>query len=104
MSRYDHIDVTGIVEEGVHAKVDAAATFVVTPLGLTIKKIAPAVVLETEKKKYGEKLGQSLSTNELQSLLGEDLVYLPDGVDRYIKSDSVQFEKYDDGWKLPTKN
>jgi hypothetical protein len=57
LSRYDHLEVTGIVEDGVHAKVDANLTYVITALGLAVKKIASSVIFDVEKRKYTRLLG-----------------------------------------------
>jgi hypothetical protein len=102
LAKYDHLDVTGIVEEGVHAKVDASLTFVITPVGLAVRKVAPGIIFEIDKKMYGEKLAQDFRDDNVKRLLGDDLVYTPSDKDRYIKQVTFQFEKYDDGWK-PTK-
>jgi hypothetical protein len=103
LSKYDHLDVTGIVEDGVHAKVDASLTFVITPVGLAVRKVASSVILETDTKTYGEKLAQDFLSNNMTTLLGDDLVYAPQDADRYVKQATFAFEKYDDGWKVSTK-
>jgi hypothetical protein len=104
LAKYDHVDVTGIVEEGVHARVDTAITFVVTPVGMAVRRVASNVVLELDKKTYGEKLAHDFLSDKVRSLLGDDLVYLPINIDRYIKNASFPFDKYDDGWKVSLKD
>ena len=80
LSKFDHLDVTGIIEDGPHAKVDVAATFVMTPVGLAIRNIAS------------------------EDLLGVDLLNAPPNKDRYVKAGSAVFDKYDDGWKFNDKD
>jgi hypothetical protein len=46
LSQYDHLDVTGIVEDGVHAKVDTTLTFRITPVGMAARKVASAIAFE----------------------------------------------------------
>jgi hypothetical protein len=104
LSKYDHLDVTGIVEEGVHGKVDATFTFVITPVGMAVRKVASALVFETDKKTYGEKLATDFLDGNVKSLLGDDLVYTAPDKDRYVKQATFAFDKYDDGWKVSTKD
>lgn len=112
LSKYDHLDVTGIVEDGVHARVDATFTFVITPVGLAVRKIASAVLFDVEKREEtkllgaetGEKLAHQFLDREVAGLLGEDLVYLPQEADRYVRQSTFAFDKYDDGWKLSTRD
>lgn len=103
LSRYDHLDVTGILEDGVHAKVDASLIFIITPVGLAVRKVAPTLMLEIDKKAYGEKLANDFLSGRLTSLLGDDLIYTPPDKDRYVKQVTFTFDKYDDGWKISTK-
>ncbi|MGA2725712.1 MAG: hypothetical protein ABSG79_25295 [Bryobacteraceae bacterium] len=103
LSKYDHLDVTGIVEDGVHAKVDVLLTFVITPVGLAVRKVASSVILETDTKTYGAKLAQDFLSNNTRSILGDDLAYAPQDASRYVKQATVAFEKYDDGWNVATK-
>jgi hypothetical protein len=116
-AKFDHLDVTGIVEDGPHAKVDASFTFLITPVGLDVRKAAPPILLEIAKKKLEmdrkqyPALGSLLENRyndslneELVGLLGSDIVYAPKDSDRYVKKASFTFEKYDDGWKLPPEN
>lgn len=108
LSKYDHLNVTGIVEDGVHAKVDASLTFVITPVGRSVMKVASVVVLETEKREEtrllgpenGERLAHEFVDREVATLLGDDLVYAPQNATRYVKQATFAFEKYDDGWKV----
>ena len=51
LSKYNHLDVTGIVEDGLHAKADASLIFVITPVGIAIRKVASSVVLDTLSRK-----------------------------------------------------
>lgn len=39
LSKYDHLDVTGIVEDGVHAKADASLTFVITSVRIPVEVV-----------------------------------------------------------------
>jgi len=103
LSKYDHLDVTGIVEDGVHAKVDASLTFVILPVGLAVRTVAPAAILTADTKTYGEKFAQNFLNHSLTVLLGDDLVDTPPDKDRYVKEATFAFDKYDDGWKLSTQ-
>jgi hypothetical protein len=100
LAKYDHLDVTGIVEEGVHAKVDASFTFVITPVGMAARQVASDIIFEADKKRYDETLAHSFLESDVKQFLGEDLVHTPPNKDRYIKQATFQFEKYDDGWKV----
>jgi hypothetical protein len=46
LSQYDHLEVTGIIEDGVHAKVDASLTFNITPVGMTVRRIASDTIFK----------------------------------------------------------
>jgi hypothetical protein len=100
LSRLDHLDVTGVLEEGVHAKVDVSFTFAITQVGMDARKVAEKYVLEADTKKFGEKLAHDFLPNSLTSLLGGDVALSPPSEKTYIKRGSVMFDKYDDGWKL----
>jgi hypothetical protein len=112
LSKFNHLDVTGIVEDGVHAKVDALLTFIITPVGMAARKVASPILLELAKKTYGERLTQDSSEAVAQefvrrnssSLLGQELTDTPKDTDRYIKPGTFEFDKYDDGWKISTKD
>lgn len=104
LSQYDHLDITGIVEDGVHAKVDITLTFRITPVGMAVRKVASAVAFENAKNEFGETLAEKFrEDHSLQGSLSDDLETLPPDKDRYVKQATVDFEKYDDGWKLSTK-
>jgi hypothetical protein len=60
LSKYDHLDVTGIVEDGLHAKVDASLTFVITPVGAAVRKVASSVVLDTLTKESNAEVEEVL--------------------------------------------
>lgn len=97
--KYDHFDVTGVMEEGVHAKVDMTVTFVVLPVGLAVRKIAPAIKLAIDTKTYGGDLAHQFALTDPTGGLPDDL-FLDLNKDRYVKHGSITFNKYDDGWKL----
>jgi hypothetical protein len=78
-------------------------TFVITPVGLAVRKVASSVILETDTKTYGAKLAQDFLSNNTRSILGDDLAYAPQDASRYVKQATVAFEKYDDGWNVATK-
>jgi hypothetical protein len=100
LAKYDHLDITGILEEGAHAKVDIAITFAITQAGMDARKVAEQYVFEVDKRKYGEKLAHDFLSNSLTSLLGDDVAYAPPSARAYVKRGSVTFNKYDDGWKI----
>jgi len=99
LARYDHLDVTGIAEDGAHAKVDASMTFAITPAGLAIRKRAPQIILDADKGRFGENLAHLYLDEAMEGLLGRYLANSPPDKDRYTKQCSFAFEKYDDGWK-----
>jgi hypothetical protein len=84
-SRYDHVDVTGIVEEGNAAKVEYTVTFRISPEGVA-KHDATEAVLTKQRRDF------LLDSTDDNRWLGKDpyttLIY------------ARQFVKYDDGWRL----
>lgn len=46
LAKFDHVEVTGVLEEGVHAKVQIAAVFTITQVGLDARKVAEKYVFE----------------------------------------------------------
>jgi hypothetical protein len=116
LAKYDHIDITGIVEDGVHAKADVSFAFVITPIGMDLKKGASAVLLDIDKKKLEsekksmpsiisllesqhEKYATDSLKGDLDRILGDDVVNTDSN--KYVTNTSVEFEKYDNGWKIP---
>ena len=85
LSKFDHLHVAGIVEDGPRAEAEIVESYSVTPLAIDLRRQAA-----------------SLNLGELRTklLLGEDIMRLPDPVDRYEERKRVQFAKYDDGWRL----
>jgi len=100
LSKFDHLDVTGILEDGVHAKVDVSFSFAITSVGMDARRVAEKYVFENDKRKYGDKLAHDFLSNSMTSLLGDELAYLPPSAKTYVKRLSVIFDKYDDGWKV----
>ena len=101
LARYDHLDVTGIVEDGPHAKVDAAFTFMVTPAGIAIRKVARDAIYVVQKREFRDSLANDFTNSELSQMLGSELSNLPLNQNSYIKTNSFKFDRYDDGtWKL----
>ena len=100
LAKYDHMDITGILEEGVHAKVDLAIVFAITQAGMDARRVADKYVFELDKKKYGESLAQSFLSDNVKSLLGDDVAFAPPSARTYVNRASVTFNKYDDGWKI----
>jgi hypothetical protein len=82
-SQFDHLDVIGIVEDGVHAKVDASLTFVATTVWLAVAKQIPL-----NREKFG---GTAQFLGDLLSGKAET---------KTVKQETFAFDKYDDGWKL----
>jgi hypothetical protein len=119
LDRFDHFDITGIVEEGAHARVDVSATFTITPIALEMKKTAPAFLLDIETEKFENKK-KEMSTisdylqreheryrseslgRDMSRLLGEDVIAAKDN--KYLKTTAIKFEKFDDGWRIPPTN
>jgi hypothetical protein len=82
------VQVTGIQQEGVHAKVDASLCRKLTPLGETLK-------------------AQNLTDNQ-QVLLGLGTGFLDSyhfvRPNEYCEFDSVMFNKYRDGWRAEMRS
>jgi hypothetical protein len=78
---FDGIEVTGIQQEGIHAKADIAIKWKLTPLGLAIK------TLPEDDQRVG---------------VGEEFLQMPNGEGEFSQNDVAKFEKYDDGWRLKT--
>jgi hypothetical protein len=100
LSNFDHLDVTGVLEEGVHAKVDVSFTFAITPAGMAIRQVADKYVFANDKKQFGDKLAHDFLPDNLKRLLGDELVYAPPSQNTFVMRGSVTFNKYDDGWKV----
>jgi hypothetical protein len=79
---FDGIEVTGIQQEGVHAKADIAIKWKLTRLGLALKTIP-----EGDDAEMG---------------LGREFSLMPKGKGEFSQNDVAKFEKYDDGWRLKT--
>ena len=79
VATFDGIEVTGIQQEGVHAKAEIAIKWKLTPLGLAIKN------LPAEYQDVG---------------VGNEFLHAPNGKGEFSQDDAASFEKYDDGWRL----
>jgi len=90
------------LEEGIHARVDADLTYAITPVGLATRRVASSVVLEVDKRKFGERVASEHLDQTVSTMLG-DLAYLPKGATSYVVPRHYPFEKFDDGWKLDLK-
>lgn len=86
LAKWDAFTITGIQEDGVHARADIVVIWKLTPLGLALKKEATKL---------------NLSRNDAGILLGGyTLADIPDTATYYFQSKSVLFDKYDDGWRI----
>jgi hypothetical protein len=99
LSRFDHIEVTGIVEDGVHAKVDVDSTFTILQAGFDLKPIAEKYIREAQSKTIRPKFLGDSTSSELHSFIG-DIADTEPSANFFVKHGSVSFTKYDDGWKL----
>ncbi len=79
---FDGIEVTGIQQEGIHAKADVAVKWKLTPLGIALKTVP-----EGDDPEMG---------------LGREFSHMPKGEKEFSQNDVAKFEKYDDGWRLVT--
>jgi hypothetical protein len=79
---FDGIEVTGIQQEGIHAKADIAIKWKLTPLGLALKTLP-----EGDDAEMG---------------VGREFSHMPKGEREFSQNDVAAFEKYDDGWRLKT--
>ena len=82
VAKYDRVKVTGIVQEGVAAKVDALICRKLSPFGEKF--------LQFPEKERGPLLSNSFSLGYRWEEEGGD----------YCLPDEFQFQKYDDGWRL----
>jgi hypothetical protein len=82
IATFDGIELTGIQQEGIHAKADIAIKWKLTPLGLALKTIPEG--------------------NDVEMGLGHEFSYMPRGEKEFSQNDVAKFEKYDDGWRLKT--
>jgi len=49
---------------------------------------------------HGQDLAEKFRDSSLEQLLGSDLANLPLTENTYLKSGSVNFDRFDDGWKI----
>jgi len=85
LSTFQDLIVSGVLEDGVHAKADISVKWKVTPLGLALRK---------------EAVQLKLSDLGTQVLVGDDLARLPVNATEYRTYRTILFDKYDDGWKI----
>jgi hypothetical protein len=82
----DHVEVTGIQQEGTHAKAETTLVWKPTQLGLVLKK----QLAEQNRSEY-----------ESQQILGDaSFVRMPLGDTEFKTFETFPFDKYDDGWRL----
>jgi hypothetical protein len=82
VAKYDRVKVTGIVQQGVTAKVDALICRKLSPFGEKF--------LQFPEKERGSLLSNSFNLGYRWEEEGGD----------YCLLDEFQFQKYDDGWRL----
>ncbi len=107
LARFDHFDVTGVVNEGSYATADVQATFFLTPVAIALRPVVDDVQYQTDVTGYGMKLADSFrdgASSSGKSILGSDDVYYASPLGKslvgYTKTDRVKFAKYDDGWRV----
>ena len=88
LSKFDHLDVTGILEDGAHAKVEFTLTFTITQAGMDVRAVAEKYVFDTSKRKFGEELSKRWLARDLESLLG-DVQNAPPSEHTYITASLV---------------
>jgi hypothetical protein len=104
--RFDHFDVTGVVNEGSYATADVQATFLLTPVAVALRPIVDDVQYQTDVSTYGKGLADTFRDEAIssgKSILGSEAYYaspLGKGSMGYTKTDKVKFAKYDDGWRV----
>lgn len=97
LSVFSTIDVTGILEDGPHAKANAEARWKLTALGLALKRyFGPQLV---ESKSLTPAWRASQVKDGIKLVLGEDIMDMPDRADGYTTYVTAEYDKYDDGWK-----
>ena len=85
LSTFQDLIVSGVLEDGPHAKANISVKWKVTPLGLALRKAAVQL---------------KLSDLGTQVLVGDDLARLPVNATEYHTYRTILFDKYDDGWKI----
>jgi len=100
LAKYDHTDIIGIVEEGVHATVEANVIHELTPVGLRVKREAADAIFALDKRTLGEKMARAVQDNRLAGVLHDDLRNMAVDDTSYTVRHSFKFTKYDDGWRL----
>lgn len=103
MAKFDHLDIIGIVEDGVHAKVDTLLAYKITPIGLAVMRQAASTIFKVDERTFGKELAQAFSEHidlSRQILLGDELARLPLDKDKFALTESIEYVKYDDGWKI----
>lgn len=84
LSNYDHLEVTGIVEEGAYATVYFSAYYTLTPAGKATMTLVQA--------------NNSFDQGLLKISLGSDIFGPPK--DSYASQGTARLIKYDNGWRL----
>ena len=85
LSTFQDLIVSGVLEDGPHAKANISVKWKVTPLGLALRK---------------EAVQLKLSDLGTQVLVGDDIARLPVNETQYDTYRTILFDKYDDGWKI----
>jgi hypothetical protein len=86
LAKWDTFNVTGIREDGPHAKANITIVWKLTPLGRALKKEAAQLNLSRIEA------GQLLS--------GYALADISENASEYHQYQSVLFDKYGDGWRM----
>lgn len=84
LSTFSTLDVTGILEDGPHAKANVTMNWKVTALGRALKEY------------FAPEPGDESKASEL---LGYGIINMPKGAEGYSTSITVEYDKYDDGWR-----
>ncbi len=105
LAKYDHMDVTGIVEDGARAKADASIFFVLTPAGIDLLRVSemePDAAFEMDRRQEGDELARTwLYRGVSMERLSSDIASLPANAKAYVRQRTLTFEKYDSGWRSP---
>jgi hypothetical protein len=108
LAKYDHADVTGIVEDGARAKADISIFFVLTPAGIDLLRVSemePDAAFELDRRQEGEELARTwLYVGVSMERLSSDIASLPENTKGYVRQRTLTFEKYDSGWRVPNHN
>lgn len=97
LSVFSTVDVTGILEDGPHAKVNAEVRWKLTALGRDLKAYFDPRLIES--KSFTPSWRASTYEKSVKGILGETIMNMPRGANSYMTYLTAEYDRYDDGWK-----